>query len=240
MMPPSRKRPPACFMMPAISWTVSGAMALQSTINVCRPLARSASAASRAKSSAAPGFITESTTSHSATSRSIVPTSVNPASRARVRLRSLRLSSAVHTVKPRALTCIATACPMSPGVIKPTFSNFLIHAHGRVLEWDYATTVIGHGLWVMRDQSRDILTLRLFYVSNAVAQCCVFLLELFQARAQRFDVRGDLVLGEAWRDVLRTIPVESFEVQQENTLGNCLVTRCSERCREYRIVSEPL
>ena len=95
MMPASRKRPPALSIKSAISCTVSGAIALQSTISVWRPVARSASAATRAKSTAAPGSMIESTTSHSSTSRVTVPTSFSPASRASARVRSLRRSSAV-------------------------------------------------------------------------------------------------------------------------------------------------
>jgi hypothetical protein len=83
-------------------WTVSGAIALQSTNSVSRPLMRRASAATRAKSTAAPGSMIDSTTSHSATSRATEPTSVNPASRARARVRSLRCPSAVQTLKPLA------------------------------------------------------------------------------------------------------------------------------------------
>jgi hypothetical protein len=75
-----------------------GAMALQSTHSGLRRLTPSACASSPAKSSAAPGFMIESMTSHVSVNFPTDPTSVRPASRASVLLRALRLSSAVHTL----------------------------------------------------------------------------------------------------------------------------------------------
>src|SRR5262249_45128221 len=116
MSPPSTNVAPAASTTAPISRAVAGATALPSTN---RPVKRHAATA-RARSTAACGGHTESTTSLAATTASRRPASSRPALAARSRVPALRPSEAHSTPAPAARAQAPTTAPMSPGCSSPT------------------------------------------------------------------------------------------------------------------------
>src|SRR3974390_203859 len=81
-------------------------------------------------------------------------------------------------------------------------------------------------------------SLRFSFDCKARAYLGGFGFELRQTVTQRADRLGDFLFGEAWRDVLLTIPIERFQVQAEDTFKLGLVVRHGDERDQVRVIVE--